>query len=64
MKKLVLAISLTIEVTGAHAETAKLATYTPAPVTVISVKKEHKANQAAKAKHAKLNVEKAKPAAA
>lgn len=65
MKKLALVTTLIIAATGAYAETAKpavdaaVATPSAAPVTA---KKEHKANHAAKAKHAEGKTEEAKPA--
>ena len=65
MKKLALVTTLIIAATGAYAETAKSA---PAAAPEASapaaaqVKKEHKANHAAKAKHAEVKTEEGKPA--
>lgn len=60
MKKLALVTTLIIAATGAYAETAKSAPETAAPT---QVKKEHKANHAAKAKHTEVKTEEVKPAA-
>jgi len=65
MKKLALVTTLIIAATGAYAETAKSApAATPEAVapTAAQVKKEHKANHAAKAKHAEVKTEEGKPA--
>ena len=68
MKKLALVTTLIIAATGAYAETAKSApaaapeASAPAAATAVQVKKEHKANHAAKAKHAEVKTEEAKPA--
>ena len=64
MKKLALVTTLIIAATGAYAETAKSApeASAPAAATAAQVKKEHKANHAAKAKHAEVKTEEGKPA--
>ncbi len=68
MKKLALVTTLIIVANGAYAETAKSATAAapeasaPAAATTDQVKKEHKANHAAKAKHAEVKTEEGKPA--
>ncbi len=66
MKKLALVTTLIIAATGAYAETAKSAPASeasaPAAATGAQVKKEYKANHAAKAKHAEVKTEEGKPA--
>ena len=67
MKKLALVTTLIIAATGAYAENAKLAPEAAAPAVTTTaptqVKKEHKANHAAKAKHTEVKAEEVKPAA-